>query len=95
MKLIKIDKLEIKIFKKDDGDKAVECFKLHNKNKDRNNIDVIIIDLNMKEMNGDVACKIVFIYIIKDKRLSKKWEILRLICNWTQFRWWPGNNWLI
>jgi len=62
LKLIKIDKLEIKIFKKDDGDKAVECFKLQNNNKGENNIDIIIIDLNMNEMNGDVACKIVIYY---------------------------------
>ena len=62
MKLIEIDNLEIKIFKKDDGDKAVECFNLHNKNKDKDNIDIIIIDLNMNEMNGDVACKIVIYY---------------------------------
>ena len=62
MKLIKIDNLEIKIFKKDDGDKAVECFVSQNKNKDENNIDIIIIDLNMNEMNGDVACKIVIYY---------------------------------
>ena len=62
MKLIKIDKLEIKIFKKDDGDKAVECFLVHNKNKDKDNIDIIFIDLNMNEMNGDVACKIVIYY---------------------------------
>jgi len=62
LKLIKIDNLEIKIFKKDDGDKAVECFKLQNKNKDENNIDIIIIDLNMNEMNGDVTCKIVIYY---------------------------------
>ena len=62
MKLIKIDNLEIKIFKKDDGDKAVECFLVHNKNKDKDNIDIIFIDLNMNEMNGDVACKIVIYY---------------------------------
>ena len=62
MKLIEIDNLEIKIFKKDDGDKAVECFLVHNKNKDKDNIDIIFIDLNMNEMNGDVACKIVIYY---------------------------------
>ena len=54
--------MEIKILKKNDGDKAVECFKLHNKIKNRNNIDIAIIDLNMIEMNGDVACKIVIYY---------------------------------
>ena len=62
MKLIEIDNLEIKIFKKNDGDKAVECFNLQNRNKDKDNIDIIIIDLNMNEMNGDDACKIVTYY---------------------------------
>ena len=51
--------MEIKILKKNDGDKTVECFKLHNKFKNRNNIDITIIDLNMIEMNEDAACKIV------------------------------------
>ena len=59
--------MEIKILKKNDGDKAVECFKLFNKIKNRNNIDIIIIDLNMIEMNGDVACKIVIYYKNRSK----------------------------
>ena len=54
--------MEINILKKNDGDKAVECFKLFNKIKNRNNIHITIIDLNMIEMNGDVACKIVKYY---------------------------------
>ena len=50
--------MEIKILKKNDGDKAVECFKLFNKIKNSDNIHIIIINLNMIEMNEDVACKI-------------------------------------
>jgi CheY-like chemotaxis protein len=45
----------------DDGEKAVELFKFKNKSKSELNIDLIIIDLNMKSMDGDEASKKVFI----------------------------------
>ena len=61
--------MEIKILKKNDGDKAVECFKLHNKVKNSDNIHIIIIDLKMIELNADVACKMV---IYNKDRLKTK-----------------------
>jgi len=47
-----------------DGDKAVDLFKNKNSNLNIDNIDLIIIDLNMKQMNGDEACRIVKINIL-------------------------------
>ncbi len=43
------------IFKIEDGDETVEFFKIKNKEKSNENIHLIIMDLNMNKMNGDVA----------------------------------------
>ena len=47
----------------DDGNKAVDKFKLKNEYKNNDNIHLIIMDYNMNEMNGNEATKIV-LYII-------------------------------
>ena len=43
------------ILESDDGDKAVEVFKSYNYLKNKENIQMILMDLNMGRMNGDVA----------------------------------------
>jgi len=48
MKLIHIENLQINLLTQNDGNKAVEIFRKKNKNKNIENIDIIIIDLNMK-----------------------------------------------
>ena len=58
---------DIQIIECSDGDLSVENFKKHNKLKNNQNIQLIIIDFNMIKMNGDVAAKQVFFYLkIKD-----------------------------
>jgi CheY-like chemotaxis protein len=40
-----------------DGDKAVELVRKRNKEKNEENINLIIMDLNMLKMDGDFATK--------------------------------------
>ena len=46
-------KYHIQIYKVEDGDEAVELFKLKNQIQSIENIHLIIMDLNMNKMNGD------------------------------------------
>ena len=55
--LYKIENLKINLFSCEDGIKAIEQFNIRNKFKSKNNFDIIIMDLNMKIMNGDIAIK--------------------------------------
>ncbi len=48
---------DLQIIESDDGDKAVEVFKIYNFLKNKQNIQIIFMDLNMGKMNGDVATK--------------------------------------
>ena len=58
----------MKIFTEDDGDKCIKQFKQKNAAKGENNLDLIIMDYNMVNMNGDDATREVIIYK-KIKRL--------------------------
>ncbi len=49
----------------DDGDKAVQMFQSKNKVNSWENIDLIIMDFNMIEMNGDEATRIVSFIILR------------------------------
>ena len=55
--MCKIENLKINLFSCEDGKIAIEQFKLKNKFKSIINFDMIIMDLNMKKMNGDIAIK--------------------------------------
>ena len=48
---------DLQIIESDDGDKAVEVFKSYNFLKNKQNIQIIFMDLNMGKMNGDIATK--------------------------------------
>jgi len=51
----------------DDGDKAVDEFKLKNKYKIKDNFHMIVMDYNMNKMNGNEAIKIVIYIIYRSK----------------------------
>ena len=55
--LCKIENLKINLFSCEDGINAIEQFKIRNQFKSKNNYDIIIMDFNMKIMNGDIAIK--------------------------------------
>ncbi len=57
LKKIKFIDVEIRFIFADDGDLAVELFKTKNKLKNEEKIDLIVMDLNMKKMNGDEATR--------------------------------------
>ena len=67
LKRINIDNVNINLKTVDDGDKAVDYFKLKNKYKNNDNIHMIIMDYNMNKMNGNEATKIVIYIILRSK----------------------------
>ena len=69
---IKINNTIIEFSEEHDGDKAVDLFRQRNKEKGEENIDLIIMDLYMVNMDGDIATYHVniFIFINKTKILN-------------------------
>ena len=79
--LYKIENLKINLFSCEDGIKAIEQFNIRNKFKSKNKFDIIIMDLNMKIMNGDIAIKKVKNISNRSKNLLKM-KTIRIHIQW-------------
>ena len=79
--LCKIENLKINLFSCEDGINAIEQFKIRNQLKSKNNYDLIIMDFNMKIMNGDLAIKKVKNILNRSKN-QLKMKTIRIHIQW-------------